>query len=128
MLEAGRYFIGDPGNVIKYDIWEKFLQEYDDRENIHNIGGNNVFVRECISGSGIFTDLQENHMFSVYSGFIGATPVVEGLVHPDIIKYGVRDDLGVIYHFKKPFDCWVEENGVIVIANIFINTRFEDMI
>jgi hypothetical protein len=132
LMPAGTYFVGDPCYAVPDDRWHEWLALADPdvfgpnptrndggcaRVLNAELDGHPVLGIGTAYGDGVYQDKQGNS-FPVDAGLIG-------LVSVGLIEDKVRDDLGVIWTFERPFECSYRD-GVIVLGDFEINTEDEE--
>lgn len=132
-MPAGTYIVGDPCYNVPDDQWSSWLAAADPevfgpgssshdckRVLIAEVNGHPVLGIGTAHGDGQYLDTNSNR-YPVDAGLIGLVPVELVAEAGDTL----RDDLGVVRTFERPFDCSYED-GVIVLGNIRIDTDPEE--
>ncbi len=132
-MPAGTYLVGDPCYTVPEDRWCEWLAYADPdvfgigatshdckRVMVAELDGKPVLGIGTAHGDGMYSD-QDRNRYPVDAGMIGLVPVE--LVAESGAK--LRDDLGVVHTFPRPFECSYED-GVIILGDIRINTEDEE--
>jgi hypothetical protein len=126
-LPAGRYYIGDPCNALKDEIYTRIWGAiYDYKEGKFTINDNDFLVHSTHGGDGTFYD-HRKRKYIVKSGMISVISME--LIDSSEEKLKECKINGIIITFNTPFQ-FIYDAGIFYIQSdkkfIEINTRNEE--
>ena len=119
-LELGKYYLGDPSNVLSEKIYIGILENiYQFNNGKLNINGIYIIIHNTHSGDGIFIDTR-NRKYNIQSGLLGLIPL-ELIEDINLCK---KD--GHVFNFKNKVN-FIYDAGIFYIKSgkkyINIDTR-----
>ena len=118
-LESGKYYLGDPSNVLSEKIYIGILENiYQFKNGKLNINGTHIIMHSTHSGDGNFIDTK-NRKYNIESGLIALIPI-ELIEDNDLCKNGH------VFNFENKVN-FIYDAGIFYIKSgrkyINIDTR-----